>query len=103
MNLRLAWLIALAASATVVTGCCSHSCCGVSDAPLDPLPLSGGVYAGAVVSSSGSPFPQDGGSGFMMTVDRDHVRVRYERNGQVVEEFWRVTTRDTVPCLGCRP
>lgn len=96
----LAWMSGL----TGVGACCGPvSCCNLPDSRT--YLVEAGLYAGATEVADESSFPQAGGSGFRMEVDRSarRVRVRYDRGGQMVEDFWRVTASDTVPCWECPP
>lgn len=97
-TLGVAWITGL----SVVGGCCDDGiCCGVPDSRTHLVEP--GLYAGATGADSGSSFPQAGGSGFRLEVDRSAriVRVMYKRGGETVEEFWRVAASDTVSCWRC--
>ena len=76
---------------------CGGGGSGVSE-PLVGALVESGVYA------ADNPYegrfdvtiPQTGGRDFTLDVDREAglVTVRYERDGQIVEEIWRITSQE---------
>ncbi len=83
----------------VLLGC--DDGCGGTGPPVAALVESGAYtaqdpYAGPLGTPELLNFPHAGGRDFMLSVDREdgRVTVRYERDGQIVEEIWRITAQE---------
>ena len=71
---------------------------GCGDGPLSPpveMLVESGAYTAQNWYNTNTPnLPHTGGRAFTLDVDREagSVTVRYERDGQIVEETWRITS-----------
>ena len=81
-------------------GCNGDSCGGGGSGPLFDALVESGVYAAEnpypEVDFFDVTIPHTGGRDFTVDVDRAAglVTVRYERDGQIVEEIWRITSQE---------
>lgn len=79
-----------------VEGCCwVTGCCGISEVTQ---PILDGPYTGTIQSTAETGFPHEGGSAFMLRVDRSlgRVEVRYRKVGVTFVEIWRIESSSFV-------
>ena len=76
-------------------GCNGDSCGGV-EPPVDVLLESGAYAAPAPYTDALGFFPHAAGGNFSLVIDKEggRVTVQYEREGQIVEEVWRITAQE---------
>lgn len=75
-------------------GCNGDWCGGGSVAPLAEALVESGAYSAPDPVDPG--FPHSGVRDLSLDVDNEGARVtvRYERDGQIIEEIWRITSRE---------
>ncbi len=75
-------------------GCGGDNCGGGPLPPPVEMLVESGAYAAHDAAVPG--YPHSGGRDLSLDVDREggRVTVRYERDGQIVEEIWRITSQE---------